>query len=384
MSEARLDILLYSHDGRGLGHVSRSAAIGMAIRRLYPDLKVCLMTGCRQTGELIGEVPLDWLKLPAYDTEVIEGKSTGVDGPSGFTDDELGILRAEQIKQIMYQYRPRLVLVDHTPQGKHRELVPALHLSSQTKWFLGVRGVVGGVAQAGSTLAKELFQQFYSRLLWYGDRLVLGTEHIKELSERFNTRAEECGYVSRLTELLPLYSSSGTGRSGCTVSIPWLGEHTRLFIEKFVEAMMLVGPHSGRFRIFVGSQDLSTLRKMIQDLDFCTLEPFSEKYVQTLSCSKSAVIFGGYNSLVDIMATGIPAMVVLRDMRDREQHDHLQALAEPLGKRIAVVDEKDCSVEQLYRLLDNLMNLSPDPFATQVNLGGAEQTARVLAQSLER
>jgi len=50
MDNQRLDILLYGHDGRGLGHVSRSVAIGLALRRLYPHLKICVITGCRQTG----------------------------------------------------------------------------------------------------------------------------------------------------------------------------------------------------------------------------------------------------------------------------------------------------------------------------------------------
>ena len=282
MEQSRLDIMIYGHDGRGLGHVSRSAAIGMALRRLYPHLKVCLVTGCRQTQELIGDVPLDWLKLPAYDTVVIDGRSTGTDGPCGFEDKELGNLRAEQIRQLVALYRPRLILADHTPQGKHRELVPALtaETAERPQWILGMRGVVGSVSQAGSELAAELFQRYYNGLLWYGDSSVLGPDHLQILGHRFACEPVECGYVSRLIELISLAHPSGVRRYGCTVSIPWFGEHTDAFFERLIEALGLMGPDYGRFRIFLGGDDIFPYGQKLEGLDFCTLEPVSYTHLR--------------------------------------------------------------------------------------------------------
>ena len=384
MEQPRLDILIYGHDGRGLGHVSRSAAIGMALRRLYPHLKVCLLSGCRQTQELIGDVPLDWIKLPAYDTVVIDGRSTGTDGPCGFEDKELGHLRAEQIKQLIALYRPRLILADHTPQGKHRELVPALtdETVERPQWVLGMRGVVGSVAQAGSELAAELYQRYYSGLLWYGDSSVLGDQHLELLGHRFTSDSVECGYVSRLIELVSLAHPSGLSHYGCTVSVPWFGEHTEGFFERLIEALGLMGPDHGRFRIFLGGEDISSYKQKLEGLDFCTLERFGPQYVEALCRSRSAVVFGGYNSLVDVLSMGVPALAVTRDMQDREQQDHLAALTRAVGNRLTAVLENECSVEQLYTMLADLMKAGQDPFEIPVNLGGAEKAARVLAAML--
>jgi predicted glycosyltransferase len=381
---ARLDILLYGPDGRGLGHVSRSVAIGMALRRLHPQLKVCLLTGCAHTQQLIGEASLDWLKLPAYETEISEGKSTGIDGPSGFSDAELGSLRAEQIKQIVCQYRPRLVLVDHTPQGKHRELVPALHASEGdgSSWMLGVRGLAGSVTKLSSALAGELFQRFYSGLLWYGDAAILGDSQLEELTQHFGLQPQACGYVSRFSEILPSRPLGGTRREGCTISIPWFSEQTRIFFNKLVEAMVLVGPGFGHFRIFVSGSDLSMVREALQDLDFCSVEPLDEHYVQALYYSKSGVIFGGYNALVDVLSASIPALVVLRDSHDREQREHLTALTGALAGRLAVVEENGCSVEQLAVELERLMQVGVDPLDNPLNLRGAQCAAEILAACL--
>ncbi|MCP4409301.1 MAG: hypothetical protein GY807_16420, partial [Gammaproteobacteria bacterium] len=177
----------YAHDGRGLGHASRSIGIGMALRRLFPHLKVLFVSGCRQSQQLIGAAPLDWLKLPSYETTVENGKSRGVIGKSMFSDSQIGRFRTKELEHLVALYRPRLVLVDHTPQGKHRELVPALSIGRDigTLWILGVRGVLGDVDQTRSELAVSLFRKYYRGLLWYGDSRVLGESHLKQLQKQY-------------------------------------------------------------------------------------------------------------------------------------------------------------------------------------------------------
>ena len=77
ISDPRLDLLIYAHDGRGFGHASRGVAVGAAVRRLYPELKVLFAFGCRQTAALVGPVPLDWIKLPAYEKGYCPGNAAG-------------------------------------------------------------------------------------------------------------------------------------------------------------------------------------------------------------------------------------------------------------------------------------------------------------------
>ena len=114
----RLDLLIYAHDGRGLGHASRSVAIGLAVRRLFPELKVLFLSGAKQSADLIGEGELDWIKLPAYQTRVVGGVSKGCDGESNFSDRELGDIRSAMIRDLVVRLNPRCVLSDHMPQGQ--------------------------------------------------------------------------------------------------------------------------------------------------------------------------------------------------------------------------------------------------------------------------
>lgn len=389
LETARLDILIYAHDGRGLGHASRSIGVGMALRRLYPALKVLFVSGCNLSQELIGAAPLDWLKLPSYETEVVGGKSRGIPGKSLFSDEQLGQFRARELAHLMSLYRPRLVLVDHTPQGKHKELIPALSAEGgeDTRWVLGVRGVVGSVTQARSELARNLFENHYHDVLWYGDRSVLGASHYEQLRKLYNTVPKECGYVLRLAEfafwncshVMPEKKLAGT------LSIPWLGEKTYEFLVILAEALKRIPPLFGDWHLFIGT-DRSTLtgkriNQLFEQVESCRLEVPSAHYVSSLLCSKSALIYGGYNSLMDILHTGIPALVVLREMQDEEQQIHLERLEETLGETLSMVPESQVSVGELENLL--LANLHKNKVPLfNIKTDGASRAASYLQNCL--
>jgi predicted glycosyltransferase len=388
-----LDILIYAHDGRGLGHAGRSIGVGMALRRLYPHLKVLFVSGCRQSQELIGTAPLDWLKLPSYETIVDNGKSTGIPGKSMFADDQLGIFRARELEHLVGMYRPRMVLVDHTPQGKHKELVPALALSRDigTRWILGVRGVVGAVSQARSELAGDLFRKYYHELLWYGDRGVLGEAHIDRLRQQYGILPRECGYVSRLAEIsswrdgASIKTPEGERLAG-VVSVPWIGEKSLGFLEQLADALAVIPQEHGNWHLFIDTGDSIKFRKIVWDmfskLPHCSVELPGSRYAEALLHSKSAVIYGGYNSLIDILYTGLPALVVEREMRDNEQQLHLQQLRTKVGEMIHVIPETEILGEQIASLL--LDNLSKNINPSVVNIDGATEAAVILNRLLKK
>ena len=386
------DIMLYAHDGRGLGHVSRSVAIGLAVRRLFPDLRLLLITGSAQTQDLIGSGTLDWLKLPAYQTAVVDGRSCGVSGKSAYSDHHLGLIRGEQIRRTLNLYRPRVVLADHSPQGKHKELLPSLQdveIQKNTIWLLGMRGVIGSVKQTTSELAVDLFKQYYTGLLWYGDSAVLGTAHCQGLNRNFSTIAKECGYVSRLTEIEKIGSDKlqKTNRFSCTISAPWAGEQSERFLELLACFLQDAGDRHGSFCLFAGADISSGVLEKFEALECCTVFPFCSDYQQILMRSQTAIIYGGYNSLVDIMAAGIPALVVMRGMQDQEQQMHLSALAGSLPGSIFAVEEDDCvnSPGLLATKLSALLSAHRpcSDAAPAVNLSGAENAARLLASFLQ-
>ncbi len=391
MTEHHLDILIYAHDGRGLGHASRSISIGLALRRIYPDLKVLFVSGCQISQELISSASLDWLKLPSYETRVLNGKSCGIDGKSNFSDKELGEIRAETLRHIIELYKPRLVLADHTPQGKHGELRSALKMSDKTdtRWVLGVRGVVGSVPQVQSNLSCELFEQYYTTLLWYGDSSVLGNADMEQLKNQFGMSPVECGYVSRLKEIYKQEEkiiNTDEFLAG-TVSIPWLGESTFDLIVELSKALRLLGSSHGKWHIFIGVERGSgndrKIRSLFQDLDHCIIEVPGSHYNDALINSRCALIYGGYNSLMDILYTGIPCVVLVREMQDREQDIHLKQLLAQTGSQLLVFRENSLNHLDLVDALKKQM-ANPEYGEKIINLNGAAIAAGHLFRLLSQ
>lgn len=375
----RLDVLLYAHDGRGLGHASRTIAVGMALRRLYPKLRVLFISGCNISQELMGAAPLDWLKLPSYETQVIDGKSKGISGKSNYTDNDLGKLRTEQLLQVAQLYRPKVVLVDHSPQGKHRELLAAIEESKSfnSTWILGIRAVMGKVGQLQSDLATSLFKNSYGGLLWYGDSAVLGSSQLAAIHQQFATHPIECGYVSRLAEITRPDNTQPETTIAVTVSIPWLGERTPSFLQSLYAVLQDIGDSYGKWHIYLDYTETraAQYRTLFDQLPFCSIRRPSQKYIHSLIRSRCAVIYGGYNSLMDVLSLSLPSLVILRDMQDDEQKQHLENLVKSTDHLLTPLPEQ-CSTEDLAAALIRLLK-SQDLHKKKiaVNLNGAELAA---------
>lgn len=386
----RLDLLIYAHDGRGLGHASRSVAIGLAVRRLFPDLKVLFLSGAKQSANLIGRGALDWVKLPAYETRVIDGVSKGCAGDSNYSDRDLGVIRAGMIRDLVARLNPRCVLSDHMPQGKHRELLPALEAcsaNSDIHWVLGMRGVIGDVAGVWSEDAVSVFRRCYKDILWYGDRMVLGDRIPDRIAQYFGRQPLATGYVSRLAEWCQLALDDPVDQAplAATVSIPWIGEHTLPFLKALAGAIERIGPSDGEWHIYLGRpRD----RLLVQDaeegfrrLAHCRLFEPGAGYFNSLMQSRIAMIFGGYNSLTDLLHMGLSGLVVLRNMADLEQQGHLKRLQRLFPKRLPAMNEDECSVANLETALLQQLQSVRHKYAG-IRSDGAETAARCIQRTI--
>jgi len=376
----RLDVLLYAHDGRGLGHASRTIAIGMALRRLYPKARVLFLSGCKTSQELIANTPLDWLKLLSYETEVLHGKSCGVPGNSQFTDQEQALLRSKQIREIVKLYRPRIILADHSPVGKHKELCSSLSLCEKfsTLLVLGLRGIVGEVKQIRSDISASTFKQHYHSLLWYGDSTVLGSDEKEKIGKMYETTPHECGYVSRLREVSYYLDKPHQKRALTTISIPWIGEKTTSFLESLFTSISRMVDQEQYFHLYLDSvhEQSGSFYTLFESLPNCSVFQPGKEYVTSLLSSQSAIIYGGYNSLVDVMSLSLPSLVIQREMQDNEQQKHIARLLKSEDFLLIPVYE-DCSHESLSCNLNTLVKRK-DTGQVTINFDGADNAAHRL------
>lgn len=85
--------------------------------------------------------------------------------------------------------------------------------------------------------------------------------------------------------------------------------------------------------------------------------------------SRLAIIYGGYNSLTDLLYLGLPGLVVLRNMADREQQEHLERLQGLFPKRFQSVNEDNCRPADLEMVLRQQLQFAREKYA-DIHLGG--------------
>jgi len=349
----RLDILLYAHDGRGLGHISRSISIGLSLRRLFPNLKVIVLTGSPYAQMLTCKKPIEIIKLPSYQVTIKDGESIGQKSYSNYNDKHLARIRSGLIKAIILQTRPRCILVDHLPFGKENELLESIQESiKDCIWILGVRAVSGMIKQIQELEVDSSVLSHYTHFFWYGDSKIIPCNY-RTTQVPSKWEIEETGYISRSYELDKWNSinRSYENRCGCIVSFTWLTAKSRIVLQELVKLIDKVKDHWGNWIFFLGNDyscgNVTEIISTIKKNPFCKVEPLGEKYLSQLKQSKFAIIAGGYNSLTDLLWAQTPGIVFYHSMIDKEQEIHSNLISNFCEGRVESMQENRINISEL-------------------------------------
>ena len=107
----------------------------------------------------------------------------------------------------------------------------------------------------------------------------------------------------------------------------------------------------------------------------------SERYIPSLLNSKVALVYAGYNSISDVLAARIPAVILLRDLKDREQQVHVERLLPHIKDYVSVLNESETNTHSLRNALEIQLNASP--WQTDIiNMHGAERAASIMAEGV--
>ena len=170
------------------------------------------------------------------------------------------------------------------------------------------------------------------------------------------------------------------------VSLPWMTKETKNLLNTISGVLKKLGDRYGHWRFFVNKQDLSSHaareKEALENLPFCSFEQVSDQYFNALKNANLLITYGGYNSLCDALAAGIPSIVVTRTLNDQEQEEHVNSLKEAAGEQIIHLREGMINSEMLYGAINSQVNKEKTQ-RPLINLSGAEETAHILATYLK-
>jgi predicted glycosyltransferase len=330
-------VMMYSHDGIGLGHMRRNANIATQFVRRLPDASV-LMVGSAPTGLLFRVPPgVDFLKLPSIvkvGTNHWEPRSLRVGS------NELCNLRAHLIQSAAERYEPHLMIVDHLPAGVWGELLPTLEMlrrmPNPPRVILGLRDILDApeVVRAvwRSERVHDLIEDSYDRVLIYGASAVY--DAVAQYQLDLPGKVHYCGYICtdhacqepeqvraalNVTARRLVLVSAGGGADGypmmeaCAKALRELGGDDGL------EAILVSGPIMPEWQ-----------RRRLEELARGHPIRVLDAVADSLSLTNAAdfvIAMGGYNTVVEAVSLGRKTLVIPRAGPSTEQRTRAALLA---------------------------------------------------------
>ena len=362
--------LFYAHDGPGLGPVRRALAVARALTEAAVDASILVVTSAEEVESLGLPPRVGVLRLP---------------GP--YAADQKVLAAAVEI------FRPEIVLVDTHPFGSEGELGPALEIvrAAGAGAVLALPDVIdepGAVGLEWRTRGfYERIPESYDRVLVYGQPDLLDPVRDCGFPAGIAAITSFCGYV--------VSSSPGDGataarsRASAVTLRParvlaTAGESDDGFpvLEAFVEAAAVAGWQA---TVVAGSraqsQRLEMLRTNAADTGI-SFRDFVPSLPSELSSLDALVCMGGYNTLAEAAASGVPTVCTPRVEPMRDQL--IRARAFSSRGLLRVVEPGLLTPELLRTEVEGALAAGPSPVGTRLDLGGSRRAAHHLLELAAR
>jgi predicted glycosyltransferase len=333
-------VLAYSHDGFGLGHLRRNLRVVTGLRLQRPDLQATLVTGAKSAERLVSGSGVECVQLPAV-VKVANGRYAVDDDVGSF--EEVLRRRSAVIADAVREVRPDLLLVDRYPRGMHGELAPALRAHAEIRpgapAALGLRDILDApTVIQDEWRAKhygEAIRETYAMVLCYGDPAVYDPIREYDLPGEVAERVRFTGYLTddllaadalevrrrhSITDGRLAVCTLGGGGDAAHIAHAFLSAMQRLHADNW-SGILIAGP-------YMASDDVARLHRHAASASVPVLQMVDD-LPSYLAAADVAVCMGGYNTVCELMALAVPAVIVPRVQPREEQ----RMRAERLGER---------------------------------------------------
>ncbi|MEN8200404.1 MAG: glycosyltransferase [Thermodesulfobacteriota bacterium] len=341
MVEKRIhNVLMYSHDTYGLGHIRRSMAIASHLSG--KEVNILILTGSPIAGRFSLPEQVDFVRIPGMikkTNDEYQSLSIRID-----PDQALNI-RKNIIIATAQTFKPDLFIVDKEPLGLKREVLPTLEWFRkslpETKTVLGLRDVMDEASVVQKDWkAKDVYrylEKLYDEIWVYGNREIY--DPIKEYKIPAALEPKICftGYIPRkrcssktrrkirkryriLDEDIFILVTAGGGGDGYELLDHYLSMHDFFPTSLPFKTLMITGP-------FMPKPGREKMKKRATQYGI-KFQPFHPRMEQLIGAADLVISMGGYNTICEILSQQTPALIIPRETPRKEQLIRARALTE--------------------------------------------------------
>ncbi|WP_170333005.1 glycosyltransferase family protein [Ruegeria arenilitoris] len=348
----------------GTGHLSRALTLGRAFLRAGHETFV--VTGGMPAPQL-DSTGMTLLGLPPL-------RSDGTDFTRLLTqkgdvaDATYLAVRETALVEAVQSFEPDVLITELFPFGRRSlasEFIAALeavHALPRRPIVLGsIRDILAPPSKpAKAERAEEIVCDFYDGILVHSNPTVVPLDVSWPVTDRLRERIFYTGFVAPEA---PAPHPDALGKDEILVSAGG-GSVGQPIFRAAIEAAQKMP--NRRWRLLVGGQDAHARIEQLQNLVGyapVTLEPVRPDFRQMLPLAAASVSMCGYNTALDVLQSGTPAVFVpFDDGKEVEQSLRGESLSELLA--IEVLPTKKLDGAALAQAISTVMSEGPRPVST--------------------
>jgi len=370
------DVLFYVQHLLGVGHVKRAATLCRGFERA--GLRVTVVLG----GPLVDLADFggaEIVQLPtarAADTEF----SAILDEHGEPIDDTWRAGRRERLLAIYERTRPPVLLIELFPFGRRQfrfELLPLLEAAHGCSQIAcSVRDIL--VAKNKRERNREVadtVNRYFDRVFVHGDPSVVPLDATFPETESIRQRIAYTGYVAERDD----GGSDGSAVTGEIIVSTGGGAVGENLMRTAMAARQAGWLAECPWRMLAGGNLDPTVFDDLreQSPNGVTVERARPDFRELLANAALSISQGGYNTVIDVLAAGCPALVVPFADGSESEQTHRAREFERHGL-LHVLDEAVMTPERLGRAAEAA--IAAPPGAYDFDMSGAETTARMVAE----
>ena len=327
------NILMYSHDTYGLGHIRRTMAIARNLSA--PGVNILILTGSPIAGRFPIPFGVDFVRIPG----MIKQSNTVYVPHSIKVDPQKALeIRQEIITATAKSFDPDLFIVDKVPVGLKGEVLPVLQWFKtsrpDTKVVLGLRDILDDSASTRAEWNEKnyfnVLDSLYSEIWIYGQEDFYNPIVEYGLPPSISNKCVFTGYIPRQTPnrkitLKQLMNGNGNGTAdSCKLIVVTAGgggdgyhmlDTYLTMIEETPDIPFKTYMVSGPF-VPQDLQDSLAKRAKKCGVIFAT---FHKRLEKIMSAADLVVSMGGYNTICEILSLKKPSLIIPRESPRLEQ-----------------------------------------------------------------
>ncbi|WP_370400239.1 glycosyltransferase family protein [Sulfitobacter sp. JB4-11] len=361
----------------GTGHLARAMTLASAFSA--HGHKVALVSGGRPVRHL-ERAGIDILQLPPV-------QSNGTDF-SVLLDEQGNVITPDRMRErkeillsILDRMDPDVIITELFPFGRRQlkdefvALLEAARARADPPLIASsIRDILAPPSKPEkAALADRMIETYYDLILVHADPNLTPLELSWPVSEAIETKLRYTGFVA------PAAAGrhpDGLGQDEIIVSAGGgeVGGHI------FASALEAATQNGKQWRLLMGGADAQrrAAEMQVKAPSNVIIEPARRDFRQMLTHAAASVSMCGYNTALDVLQSGVPAVFVPFDAGNEvEQGIRAKALAEQ--NAITLVRNADLSASTLLKALEDVQS-GPKRAPLRMGMDGANRTVEIMSK----